>query len=259
VANETESANQDYAIIDMWMNPSVYPTITSILFNENEGSALVGAIAGLMTTTNKVAIAAAYQNDMFDRFAGGYVFGANYTNPGIAGDSTHAAPYNCTVAYVGSDYRAFADIPAATVLAEGLYNVDDVDIIFAATGRAGLGVINTAKVLNETLDHPAWAIGVDSPQMYLGTANPSAPDSPTSVLTSMLKRGDVAVFDAIKNATTGSHVPGVWYGTVENGGLDYEIATELRVLPQSVLDEVDDFKTAIANGTITVPSTLYWT
>jgi basic membrane protein A len=210
-----------------------------------------------MTTTNKVAILAAYPDPMFWRFSGGYVFGANYTNPGIAGDSTHAAPYNCTVDYVGVNWMAFTDIATATIKADLLYSAGN-DIIFAATGRAGLGVINQAKVKNFTSPHPCWAIGVDLPQMYLGTTIPTAPDPPTSVITSMLKRVDVAVFGAIKNATEGSHNPGVWYGTVANGGLDYEINAALRVIPQSILDEVDAFKALIAAGTIVVPSNIYW-
>ncbi|MCK5240440.1 MAG: BMP family ABC transporter substrate-binding protein, partial [Candidatus Thorarchaeota archaeon] len=75
--------NQYFAIVDMFIDPGTYTNVSSILFNENEGSALVGAIAGLMTTTDSIGFVGGLDIPLINKFAGGFVFGANYSNPGI--------------------------------------------------------------------------------------------------------------------------------------------------------------------------------
>ena len=71
VANETPS--QQFAIVGMFMDPAVYPNIKSLVFNEHEGSALVGAIAGLMTTTNHVGFVGGMDIPLINKFAAGFI------------------------------------------------------------------------------------------------------------------------------------------------------------------------------------------
>ncbi len=235
--------DQKFAIVDMYIDPTNYSNVASLLFNEHEGSALVGAIAGLMTTTDSIGFVGGMDIPLIHKFAAGYVWGANYTNPGI----------NYQVAYTGS----WVDTAAGKSLADGMYSAG-VDIIFAAAGRSGLGVFDSAKENNATSSYPLWVIGVDSPQMYLGCADPDNPEPPTVGLTSMLKRVDVAVHDIIEDVVEDTFSGGVNLFTLANGGLDYEINTDLLTLPTSVINAVEDLKAAIIAGTVTVPDSIYW-
>ena len=134
------------------------------------------------------------------------------------------------------------------------------DIIFSAAGRSGLGVFTSCENNNGSEEYPMWVIGVDSPQMYLGCEDPEDPEPPTFVLTSMLKRVDLAVYGVIEEAVEGTFEGGVWSGSVANGGVDFEINEDLLTLPTDVLDEVDDLKDEIIADASIVPSDLtFWT
>jgi basic membrane protein A len=254
VANE--STAQKFAIVDMYIEPTVYPNVASLLFAEHEGSALVGAIAGLTTTTDKIGFVGGLDIPLINKFAAGYVFGAGYTNPQINGTTNIEA--NVTVAYTNS----FTDDVAGQTLADGMYDAG-TDIIFAAAGRAGLGVFESVKDKNTTSSVPLWCIGVDSPQMYYGTADPVNPEPPTLCLTSMLKRVDVAVYTVIEDWV----VDGTWNTgydllytfNLANNGVGYEINTDLLTLDPSVISAVDAFKAEIIAGTVVVPDAIYWT
>jgi len=253
VANETPS--QKFAIIDMFIDPIVYPNVASLLFDEHEGSALVGAIAGLTTTTDKIGFVGGVDIPLIHKFAAGYLFGAGYVNPMLNGSANIAA--NFSMAYTGD----WVDTTQAQTLADGMYDAG-ADIIYAAAGGAGLGVIDSAKDKNATLG-PLWFIGVDSPQMYLGTADPANPEPPTVTLTSMLKRVDVAAYNIIEQWV----IDGVWdtgYDLIYsfnlvNGGVGYEINTDLLTLPPAIISEVEDFKAEIIAGNVIVPDDYFWT
>jgi basic membrane protein A len=235
---------QKMAIVDMYIDPVNYTNVASLLFSANEGSALVGAIAGLMTETDHIGFLGGMDIPLIREFAAGYVFGANYTNEGI----TH------TEQYVGD----WADIPLGKSLTSGMYT-GGADIIFAAAGRSGLGAYEAAKEDNVTSSTPLWVIGVDSPQMYLGCADTENPAPPTLGLTSMLKRVDVAVKSIMYEAVIGSWVGGVQIFNLSNGGVGYEINTDLLTLPTSVVDQVEAFKAEIIAGNVTIPTDVYWT
>ncbi|MEM2142979.1 MAG: BMP family ABC transporter substrate-binding protein [Candidatus Thorarchaeota archaeon] len=236
-----EYPNQKFAIVDMFNNRT--SNVASLLFSEHEGSALVGAIAGLMTRTNKLGFIGGMNIPLINKFAAGYRFGANYTNNQTT----------VSIQYTGS----WVDTAAGQALADGMY-ASGVDIIFAAAGRSGLGVFTSAKNLNGTpgYENPLWVIGVDSPQMYLGCADPNNPQPPTVGLTSMLKRVDVAVYSIIKDVYLNQFTGGIKVFNLANGGLDYEINTDLLTLPTSVIQAVEALKAAIIAGTVTVPDTL---
>jgi basic membrane protein A len=184
------------------------------------------------------------------------VFGAGYVNPNLNDTANILA--NVSIAYTND----WVDTTAGQTLADGMYDAG-VDIIFAAAGRAGLGVFDSVKDKNTTSDDPLWCIGVDQPQMWYGTADPENPAPPTLCITTMLKMVDVAVYDIIEEWV----IDGTWqtgFGLLHtfnlaNNGVGYEINTELLTLPTSVTDAVADFKAEIIAGTVVVPSEIYWT
>ena len=235
-----EYPTQHFAIVDMFIDPGNYTNVASLLFNENEGSALVGAMAGMMTTTNKVGFVGGMDIPLINKFAGGFVWGANRTNPGV----------NFTIAYTNS----WVDPAGAKTLADGMYAAG-TDIIFAAAGRSGLGVIQSSVAMNGTKAYPVWSIGVDSPQMYLGF-NPA--NNHSVVMTSMLKRVDLAVYAQFEMIHLETWSGGIYIGNLANHMVGYELNSTEVEFPQAVYTTLYSLENSIADGTLTVPQTKYW-
>jgi basic membrane protein A len=238
-----EFPNQRFAIIDAFIDPGVSPNVASCLFQEQEGSALVGAIAGLTTRTNSIGFLGGMDIALVNRYAAGYVWGANLTSPGI----------NHTEMYTND----WVDTTAGKALASDMYTAG-VDIVFGMAGRSYLGAFDAAKDNNATSPVPLWVIGSDYPQMHFGCADPDNPLPPTVGLTSMLKRVDVAIYNIIYDAVIGTWTSSLRFFDLSNGGLGYEINTDLLTLPQSVINTVEMIKTGIINGTYVVPDSIYW-
>lgn len=235
-----EFPTQNYAIVDMVVDQ---PNVASIVFDEHEGSALVGAIAGLTTESDMIGFVGGLDIPLINKFAAGYVWGADHVNDGI----------NYTIAYTND----WVDTTAGQNLADAMYTAG-TDVIFAAAGRAGLGVFTSAKNNDgeSGFPNPLWAIGVDSPQMYLGCADPDNPAPPTVGLTSMLKRVDVAVYTTIKAVHDGTFSGGFSVFNLSNGGLGYETNSTLLTLDPAIITAVDTLEAGIIAGTYTVPSNL---
>ncbi|TFG29465.1 BMP family ABC transporter substrate-binding protein [Candidatus Thorarchaeota archaeon] len=240
-----EYPNQQFAIIDMFIDPVNYTNVASVLFTENQGSALVGAIAGMYTTTGQVGFLGGMDIPLIRKFAAGYFWGANYTyfnyeNPGNN--------MTTTAQYVGD----WANIPSGKTLTSGMYT-GGADIVFAAAGRSGLGAFEAALEENATSSHPLWVIGVDSPQMYLGCEDEDNPEPPTVGLTSMLKRVDVATYDLMYDAVLGTYTSGLKFYDLSNDGHDYEVNEDLLTLRPDVVDVVEMIRVGIINGTFVIP------
>jgi len=253
VANETP--DQKFGIIDMFIDPIVYPNVASLLFDEHEGSALVGAIAGLTTQSDKIGFVGGLDIPLITKFAAGYIFGAGYVNPQLNGTTNIVA--NFTMAFTND----WVDTTAGQLLADGMYGAG-ADVIFGAAGRAGLGMFDSAKDNNDTLG-PIWCIGVDSPQMYYGTADPANPVAPTVCLTSMLKRVDVAVYtlieDWVVDETWATGYGLIYSFNLANDGVGYEVNEDLLTLDPAIIVEVEALKALIIAGTVVVPDAVYWT
>ncbi len=146
------------------------PNVQSIIFSEHEGSYLVGMLAGMASETGTVSFVGGMDIPLISRFACGYAQGAVAANP----DITVIA--NMT----GTTPSAWNDPVRGGELTRGQIGQGS-DVVFAAAGGTGLGVLQTAA------DEGILAIGVDANQNYL---------HPGMVLTSMLKRVDVAVYNA---------------------------------------------------------------
>jgi basic membrane protein A len=176
-----------FAIIDMVVN---LPNVQSVVFKEQEGSFLVGMMAGMASKAGKVGFVGGMDIPLIRKFQCGYEQGAKFANPKaeVFGNMT------------GTTGAAWNDPARGGELAKSQF-AKGADVGFAAAGGTGMGVYQAAK------DAGKLAIGVDSNQNHL---------QPGTMLTSMLKRVDVAVYNVAKG-----HKPGVSVLGLAEGGVDY--------------------------------------
>ncbi len=160
-----------FVTIDGFVDPAAHPNVLSVLFKEHEGSYLVGMAAAMASETGTVGFVGGMDIPLIRKFACGYAQGVKAVNP----DATVVANMTGTTPAAWNDPVKGGELTRAQI-SQG------ADVVFAAAGGTGLGVLGAAA------DAEIFSIGVDSNQNYL---------HPGSVLTSMLKRVDVAVFDAM--------------------------------------------------------------
>ncbi|MCK6547033.1 BMP family ABC transporter substrate-binding protein [Myxococcota bacterium] len=224
--------NLKFACIDMVDKPDaeIPPNLVAIKFREEQGSFLVGALAGLVTKTKKVGFIGGMNVPLIHKFEAGYTAGVKHVLPDA----------EVVVNYAGETPKAFEDPETGKNRATEQYK-SGVDIIFHASGKTGLGVFQAAK------EQQKLAIGVDADQWR---------EAPGFVLTSMIKGVDVAVFDVIKSAKDGSFKPGKKIlGLPEQGvGLVYDDNNK-ALIPAEVFAKVTALKEELAQGKIQVPST----
>ena len=178
-----------FAIVDMVVN---LPNVQSVVFKEQEGAFLAGMAAAMASTSGKVGFVGGMDVPLIRRFQCGYEQGAKYANPKV---ETLA---NMT----GTTPAAWSDPTRGGELARNQFS-RGVDVIFAAAGGTGVGVYQAAK------DQGRLAIGVDSNQNHL---------HPGTMLTSMVKRVDVAVFNIARSVKDNRWQSGVQVlGLKENG------------------------------------------
>ena len=158
------------------------PNVQSVVFKEQEGSFLVGLLAAMASETGVVGFVGGMDIPLIRRFACGYEQGAKHAS------ATIDVVQNMT----GTTPSAWNDPGRGSELAKGQFD-RGVDVVYAAAGGTGVGVYQAAK------DGGKLAIGVDSNQNYL---------HPGTMLTSMLKRVDVAAYNAYKEAMDGTWEPG---------------------------------------------------
>lgn len=209
------------------------PNVVSIMFDEHTGSFLAGALAGLVTTdpnieqTNPEAVLGVIggvKSSGIDVFLYGYLQGACAVNP----DAQVLMAYS----------NDFGDPGKGREMALAMHE-QGADVVFQVAGGTGAGVIEAAK------DENFFAIGVDSDQDYL---------APGNVLTSMLKRVDVAVYNTIELATKGELQGGtvLQYGLEENGVGLSEMTYTRHIVPREYMDQVEAFRQAILAGELEV-------
>ena len=205
------------------------PNLAGINFREEEGAYLVGAMAGLSSRSHVVGFVGGMRGALITKFEVGYAAGVRRVCPG------------CTVLieYAGNTPAAFRDPAAGRARAEGEY-ARGADIIFQAAGETGNGVMEVARQGDRRV------IGVDVDQ---------AAAAPGHVLTSMIKRIDVAVADVIDRERTGGFRGGMLtYGVTEGGiGYVYDEHNAPLIAPAS-RTRVETLRAAIAAGLITPPA-----
>jgi basic membrane protein A and related proteins len=230
-----EAPDVQFAIVD---DSSVeLPNVTPLVFAEEQGSFLVGAAAALKTTACSIGFVGGVETPLIQKFEAGFVEGARAVAPDIAIDIKYISP--------AGDFSGFNDPPRGGEIAGGQLD-GGADVIYHAAGASGQGVFEAVAAAS-TPDAPKYAIGVDSDQY-----NTVAPPTNEVIITSMLKRVDVAVFNYVNAVAAGDltvipdafdlSVDGVGYSTT--GGAVDDIAGDL-----------DAYKAAIVGGDITVSTT----
>jgi basic membrane protein A and related proteins len=196
-----EFPNLKFAIVDAVVN---LPNVSSIVFKEHEGSFLVGMAAAMASKTGKVGFIGGMDIPLIRRFALGYEEGVKYVNPKIE------VFQNMT----GTTPAAWNDPTRGGELARSQFD-RGADVVFAAAGATGLGVLQAAK------DKGRLAIGVDSNQDHI---------HPGTILTSMIKRVDLAVYETFKRVREGLWQPGVRSLGVAENGVGYSVDQYNRLL-----------------------------
>jgi len=219
-----------YAIVDGFIADAP-SNIAFLGFAEQEGSFLVGAAAALKSKTGHIGFIGGQEIDLIKKFEAGYTAGAKYINKDI----------KVEVQYLGAagDNAAWASPDKAKEIANGWFK-DGADVVYTAAGGSGAGTIDAAVESN------AWAIGVDSDQYITAT-----PEQQKHILTSMLKRVDVAVFNTIKAFKDGTFKGGPQTYDLKVDGVGY--ATSGGYL-DDVKTKLDAIKADIVAGKITVPT-----
>ncbi len=223
--------NVKFAIVDDASTDSAGSNVDQITFAEQQGSYLVGAAAALKSKANHIGFVGGVNTDLIKKFQAGYQAGAKAVNPNIVVDVKYLTE--------PPDFSGFSSVDKGKAAAEGMYQ-GGADIVYHAAGGSGGGVFTAAKAANKL------AIGVDSDQ-----AKTAAADVRDVILTSMIKKVDVAVFDFIKSVQDGGFKAGNKIFDLKAGGVDYS-TTGGKV--DDIKSKLDDYKAQIIAGTISVPS-----
>jgi basic membrane protein A len=189
------------------------PNVAYYDFLDNEGAYLAGVAAAQRSKTRTIGFIGGHDGGVIWYFHGGYVAGARSVDPDIAVPFLYLA--------AGNDFSGFHNADAAEGLAREMYE-QGADVIFAAAGDSGVGVFEAATALS-TADRQLWAIGVDTDQHESVIRLSGAVHSEAwrrHILTSVLKRVDIANYEIVKDFAQGRFTSGGRTFNVANGGLD---------------------------------------
>ncbi len=219
-----------FACIDYAAPPGgAPPNVEGLDFREEEGSFLVGAVAGFISKTHEVGFIGGMEGPLIRKFELGYAAGVR------------AACADCVVhaAYVGASPDAFRDPAKGKALAISEIS-QGADVLYHAAGASGHGVLEAAR------ESHVWAIGVDTDQYD---------EMPGTIVTSMLKRGDVAVFDAIRAVVEGRFVAGTRELGLRDGAVSYvRDGAHGAGIPEDVKAKVDALRADVVSGKLRVPT-----
>lgn len=225
-----EFPDKKFVCIDYTVNPNkpIPPNLLAITFKEEEGSFLVGVIAGLITKTKTVGFVGGMQSSLIKKFEIGYTEGVKYV----------CKECNVLSAYVGVTGEGFKNAPKAKEIALAQYN-NDADIIFHASGLSGIGVFEAAR---ETKN---FAIGVDMNQWA---------EAPGFVLTSMTKQVDEMILLAAKDFINGNFKSEIKSIGLKEKGVDYVYdENNKNLIPENVRNKVEEIRNKIINNEIVIP------
>lgn len=232
----TVSPDVNFAIVD---DASVdLPNVAGLVFAEQEGSFLVGVAAALKSEAGHVGFIGGVNIELIQRFEAGFIAGVQAVDPNITID----------IQYITEppDFAGFNDPASGKVIAQSMFE-GGADIVYHAAGGSGAGLFQAAKEFSEAGGSKVWAIGVDSDQ-YLTAGE----DVQEYILTSMLKRVDVAVFSTIEAQVNGTFAPGANVFDLSVDGVGYSTSGGFV---DDIVGDLDDYKAKIVSGEIVVPST----
>jgi len=232
----------DSSMLDFSTDPAGVPygdNIAGLVFSEEQGSFLVGAAAALKSTTGQLGFIGGVKNvgGLIEKFEAGFKAGAKAVNPDIQIVANYITE--------APDFDGFTAPDQARDIATAMYD-GGADVIYHAAGASGAGLFEAAKASSDAKGGKLWAIGVDSDQY--NTSDPAVKDY---ILTSMLKRVDVAVFELIKAQMD---------GTAKGGPLRYDLSVDGVGYATSggfiddITDQLETFKADIISGKIVVPT-----
>ncbi|GAA2132246.1 BMP family ABC transporter substrate-binding protein [Streptomyces synnematoformans] len=219
-----------FAVID---EASQAKNVAGITFAEHEGSYLAGVAAALKSKSGNVGFIGGVHNNLIKKFEAGFVQGVKDTKPNVKVDVKYLYE---------SDLKGFQDPLRAKGIAEGMLDSGS-DVIYSAAGLSGTGSIEAVAAQDG-----AWAIGVDSDQYR----DKALADYKDSILTSVVKNVDVAVYDLIKSVQDGEPLTGDHTFTLKDDGVS--LATSGGFV-DDIQGDIDAAKKKIADGEITVSDT----
>lgn len=235
-----------FAIIDSVPDKAenMKKNVQYITFKEQEGSFLMGVIAGKTTKTNKIGFIGGKDFPLINRFEAGFAAGVKAVNPAAAEGliSKDGKTPGTLVKYADS----FADTNKGYELAKSLYGAG-CDVVYHAAGGCGIGMFKAAKEMKDS-GKEVWAIGVDMDQAV------TVPEYSSVILSSMIKKVNEATFTATKSVADGKFEGGkhIELGLKENGvGI---APTSDKNTKKEVLDLEKKYENAIKDGKIVVPA-----
>jgi basic membrane protein A len=221
----------DSVLMDTKGTPYRLPNVRTIVFREEEGSFLAGALAGLVTQSQKIGFVGGMEVPLIKKFETGFRAGLMTTNPKAELLVNYTGTFNVVAngKQVGSD-----------LLRKG------VDIVFHAAGTDGMGVIQAAREAH-AVNKSVFVIGVDSDQHHL---------APEAVLTSVVKRMDLAVFKATQEVaqnkfTADDQVLGIKDQAIALAEFRNDFPNKEKITAR-----IEELKQKIISGEIKVPSRL---
>ena len=202
--------------------------LLSVTYAQNEGSFLVGYIAGKLTTTGKIGAVGGEDSETINDFIVGYEAGAKYANPDVRVQTQYAGTYE--------------DPARGKELALALYD-SGCDIVFQVASRTGEGVFEAAA------ERGLLAIGVDSDQKYI---------NPDVIICYMVKQVGLSIEKTVSELLTEGKWNGgkIWVADMSTGLIDvgYGDSTMTQQVSDELKAEVEQIKASIIAGEIEVPT-----
>jgi basic membrane lipoprotein Med (substrate-binding protein (PBP1-ABC) superfamily) len=233
----------------VWENEGNLPNVTYLTFRSEEGAFLAGAAAALKSQTGIIGFIGGWKAPVIDGYLAGYAAGARSIDPDVEVRSAYLARYPDPG---GGSSPELGAREAARLYSEG------ADVIFAVAGTSGWGVFEVATSASKAQDRQLWAIGVDTDEYRTVLENPAAvPEGqdPTAwqnhILTSVMKRLDLALYAALDEYAGGSLAPGVRSLGLAEVGVDISYSGGFI---DDVRPELEALRARIISGEIEVPT-----
>jgi basic membrane protein A and related proteins len=227
-----EYPNVKFGIVDGFGEA---PNVTNLVFAAEQGAFLVGVAAALKTKTKKVGFIGGVRGPIIDPFAAGYKAGVAAVDPSI--------PVEMKWLSDAADQKAFANTSGAKTAATALFDAGS-DVVFHASGLSGGGLFDAVATKPDGI----WAIGVDSDQYLSASA-----EAQKHILTSSLKRVDVAVFDYVKAVKDGSSKAGFDLYDIKRDGVGYATSGDFV---KDIAPKIEEYKAKLVSGELKAPSKL---
>jgi basic membrane protein A len=209
------------------------PNVADLNFAEEQGSFLVGVAAALKSEKKNVGFIGGTNTPLINKFEAGFVAGVKEVDPKIEIQTQYLSQED--------PVKGFENPGDGRTVAEGMY--ENADVVYHAAGKSGLGLFEAVEAAGEG----NWAIGVDSDQ-YLTADEAQQP----FILTSMLKRIDVAVMEYVQAFDEGEAPAGVALYDLKVDGVGYSTSNEEAI--SDIQEEIDGYAEQIKNGEIEVPT-----